>query len=65
MKSNRTLGAVLVLVALFKILLALFVLGNIFSGMLVLFATSLTFLDLVIGIIVLLIGVHLVRKSSE
>ena len=60
--NNRMLGIILIIIALFKIVLSLFILGNLLSGIFLLIATDLTFIDLVVGILVLLVGLHLIRK---
>ena len=63
MKSSRTVGAILIVIALFKIMLALFILGNVLSGMFLLLVTNFSLIDLIIGILVLLVGLYLIRKD--
>ena len=63
MKSSRTVGAILIVIATFKIMLALFILGNVLSGMLLLLVTNFSLIDLIIGILVLLVGLYLIRKD--
>ena len=63
MKSSRTVGAILIVIATFKIMLALFILGNVLSGMFLLLVTNFSLIDLIIGILVLLVGLYLIRKD--
>jgi len=63
LKSSRTVGAILIVIALFKIMLALFILGNVLSGMFLLLVTNFSLIDLIIGILVLLVGLYLIRKD--
>jgi len=54
------LGAILIMIALFKIVIAFAILGNL-TGFL-LFATDLSLVDLAVGTLVLLVGLYLIRK---
>ena len=60
MKSTKMVGAILIIVAVFKIVTSIAILGNLMG--LLQFVADLSIIDLVIGAIVLLVGLYLIRK---
>ena len=53
-------GAILIIVAIFKMVTSIAILGNLMG--LLQFVADLSIIDLVIGAIVLLVGLYLIRK---
>jgi len=60
LKSTKMVGAILVIVAIFKMVTSIAILGNLMG--LLQFVADLSIIDLVIGAIVLLVGLYLIRK---
>ena len=58
--KNKLIGFVLILIAVFKIVIALATLGNLL--IVVQIATDLSILDLIVGTLVLVVGLYLIRK---
>jgi len=58
--KNKPIGFVLIMIAVFKIVIALATLGNLL--VVVQIAADLSILDLFVGTIVLVVGLYLIRK---